>query len=157
MVNTAPRYRHPQHTQRHRTRPAPSAESRGEAASALMGSQVVGCRVTWGGGGMHTHTHTHSRSLTHPHTDSRHPMSHAQTQPLAHSFTDSFITQIHIIIRKQINTQMHRHIEIHLDISREMRGCAQIHILTATRPHPHRHVHAHTHTQTHAHTQSPGI
>ena len=130
---------------------AECSERRGEAASALMGSQVVGCRVTWGGMHTHTHTHTHGRSLTHPHTDSCHPMSHTQTQPLAHSFTDSFITQIHIIIRKQINTQMHGHIEIHLDISREMRGCAQIHILTATRPHPHRHVRAHTHTDTHTH------
>lgn len=53
-----PRYQHPQHTRRHRTRPAPPpraecSERRGEACSAVTGSQVVGCRVTWG---MATHT-----------------------------------------------------------------------------------------------------
>ena len=136
---------------------AECSERRGEACSAVTGSQVVGCRVTWG------HGHTHGRSLTHPHRDSCHPMSHAQTQPLAHSFTDSCITQIHIIIRK---TDKHADARTHRDTLRYLQGdawmCSDTH--TATHPHSHRHVRVHTHTQTqsphrhvraHIQTQSP--
>ena len=118
---------------------AECSERRGEACSAVTGSQVVGCRVTWG------HGHTHGRSLTHPHRDSCHPMSHAQTQPLAHSFTDSCITQRHIIIRK---TDKHADARTHRDTLRYLQGdawmCSDTH--TATHPHSHRHVRAHTHT-----------
>ena len=105
---------------------------------------------------MHTHTHTHTvtASLIHTQTHASHvPCTHTVTTSLIHR--DSRITQIHIIITKtdkHTDTRMHVHIEIHLDISRQMHTCSQIHILTATCPHPHRHVHAHTHTK--KHTQS---
>ena len=95
MVNTAPRYRHPQHTWRHRTRPAPSAESRGEAASALMGSQVVGCRVTWGGECTHTHTQPQPHSSTHRFTPSHVTRTDTATGSLIHRFLHHTDTHTH--------------------------------------------------------------
>ena len=154
MVNTAPRYRHPQHTQRHRTRPAPSAESRGEAASALMGSQVVGCRVTWGGG-MHTHTQPQPHSSTHRFTPSHVTRTDTATGSLIHRFlhhTDTHHNQ---------KTDKHTDAWTHRDTLRYLQGdawmCSDTHTHSYTSSPTQACACTHTHTQTHAHTQSPGI
>ena len=75
---------------------AECSERRGEAASALMGSQVVGCRVTWGGMHTHTHTHTHTAAASLIHTQIHaipchthrhsHWLTHSQI-PSSHRYT----------------------------------------------------------------------
>lgn len=64
---------------------AECSERRGEACSAVTGSQVVGCRVTWG----HAHTRPQPHSSTHrfmPSHVTRHWLTHSQI-PASHRYT----------------------------------------------------------------------
>lgn len=101
---------------------------------------------------MHTHMVT-AHSYTHR---LMHPMSHAHTQSQPHSFTDSHITQIHIIITKQINTQTQGACT-HRDTLRYLQGDA--HMFSDT--HTHSYMSSPTQTcactYTHKNTRSPGI
>ena len=136
---------------------AECSERRGEAASALMGSQVVGCRVTWGGMHTHTHTHTHTRPQPHSSTHRFMPSHVTHTDTATGSLIHRFLH--HTDTHHNQKTDKHTDAWTHRDTLRYLQGdawmCSDTHTHSYTSSPTQ--ACACTHTHRHTHTQSPGI